>query len=298
MQTYFAYDLRIRSELPLPELETGEAEPNATITLGKVRPVPSAIDAEGWGFWATPGEACYFFENVGAFLVREGREIIVDPAPEVEPGRLRLSILGPVLGILLHQRGHLVLHASSVAVNGGAVAFAGSRGWGKSTLAAAMYARGHGVVADDVTAVDVGAGAPAVLPGFPQLKLWPDAVASLGNSPEVQPRFHPLLDKRGFRVAKAFPRRSVPLERIYVLCDGPEPTIEPLRPSEALVELVRHWYGGRFGDRLLRFGNAAAAHLQQFSSLAASVSVRRLRCPGRASSVLAQIDLVEADLKS
>src|SRR2546426_9378375 len=37
--------------------------------------------------------------------------------------------LGPVLAVLLHQRGRLVLHASGVALDGCAVAFLGGSGW-------------------------------------------------------------------------------------------------------------------------------------------------------------------------
>jgi hypothetical protein len=298
MPTYRAYDLTIRSDLDLPELETVDAEPDATITLGKVSPVPVPIDAEGSGFWATTDEACYFLEDVGGFLIREGREVIVDPAPGAEPGRVRLSILGPVLGVLLHQRGHLVLHASSVEVNGRAVAFAAARGWGKSTLAANLHARGHGVLSDDVTAIALGADGPRVLAGFPQVKLWPDAAEALGCSSEAQPRFHPRLDKRGFRVSRKSPQGSVPLDRVYVLSDGPAPGVEPLRPSEALVELIRHWYGARFGDRLLKTGTGAETHFRQFATLASSITVRRLICAGEASPVRTQIGLVEADLKS
>jgi hypothetical protein len=65
-----------------------------------------------------------------------------------------------------------------------------------------------------------------------------------------------------------------------------------------VVELVRHWYGGRFGAQLLNFGNAATVHLQKFSRLATSVPVRRLTRAGRPSSMLDQIALVEADLAS
>jgi serine kinase of HPr protein (carbohydrate metabolism regulator) len=66
--------------------------------------------------------------------------------------------------VLLQQRGRLVLHASAVTVDLGVVAFMGGPGWGKSTMAAAMYARGHSIVADDVTAVRADKAHPVVHP--------------------------------------------------------------------------------------------------------------------------------------
>jgi hypothetical protein len=294
--SYLAYDLRICSELALPELDVAALTPNVSVSIGEVAPAPSPLDATGGAFWAVPGEACHYLEQAGSFLVREGRQIVVDPAEGADPALLRLSILGPALGILLHQRGHLVLHASTVAVDGGAAAFVGGRRWGKSTLAAAMYLRGHRVVADDVTALTVGHGPPSVLPGFPQLKLWPDAAASLGQTVDTLPRLHPRFEKRALRVTRGFSRQPVPLRRVYVLDEGPAADGEPLEPTEALVEMLRHWYGSRFGDGLLRFGDAAAIHLQLCAALVRDVAVRRLRRPARAASVADVVDLVEADL--
>jgi hypothetical protein len=105
---------------------------------------------------------------MGTILVRKGREIIVDPIPGLEDKVLRLFVLGPALAVLLHQRGRLVLHASAAAIAGEVVAFMGRSGWGKSTAAAALYTRGHSIVADDVTAVQVNTdtGFPVVFPAM------------------------------------------------------------------------------------------------------------------------------------
>ena len=276
--SYSAYGLGIHSALPLPELVAGEAGEEVVIRLGQVERLPSSLDAWGRGFWATAEEACYFREDTGAFLARRGREIIAEPASGVEEHVLRLFILGPALALLLHQRGRLILHASAVEVDGGAVAFTGPSGWGKSTSAAVMHSRGHGMVADDITVIDVGTECPTVFPGFPQLKLWPEALVSLGEVPETLPRLHPLLDKRAHRVIREFSRRPLPLRCIYVLAGGAAPAIEPLPPQEALRELMQHWYGTRFGVELLR-PSGPSAFFRQCANLANRVTVCRLARP-------------------
>src|SRR2546421_132869 len=116
------------------ELAKGEKRVYITpqlIVHGTVEEI-TALQNKTYG--ASDDGACRYLGGVGAFLVRGGREIVVDPAPGVEARVLRLSILGPAFGLLLHQRGRFVLHASAVASGGGVLAFAGGSGWGKSTL--------------------------------------------------------------------------------------------------------------------------------------------------------------------
>ena len=294
--SYSCYGLGILSVLPLPELVAEERAPDVKVYTDRVGRSPSRASAAGVHFCGTPGEAYLAYDEIGAFLVREGREVIVEPDQGVEERVLRLCILGPVMALLLHQRGLLVLHASAVAINGGAVAFLGERGWGKSTTAAAMHARGHGLVADDVVALDVGdTGNPMVRSGFPQIKLWPDAVVSLGVAPETLPQLHPQFEKRARRVARGFSHEPLPLRRIYVLAEDTRQKIEPLKPQEAFVELVRHSRATRF-TRLLEVTGTASLHFRQCARLANCVPVCRLKRPRSLSALPALVESVENDL--
>jgi hypothetical protein len=295
MFSYVAYGLGIHSALPLPELAVHEIGEDAVVRLGKVERLPSPLDARGCGFWATAEEACYFMEHAGAFLARGGREIIVEPAIGVEDRTLRLFILGPALALLLHQRGRLILHASAVEVRGSAVAFMGPSGWGKSTAAAVMHTRGHGLVADDITVIDVGPDGPTVFPGFPQLKLWPEAVVSLGEAPETLPQLHLLYEKRARRITREFSQSPLPLRCIYVLAEGSAPAIEPLRPQEALRELMHHWYGARFGAELLRPAGLSP-FFRQCADLANRATVHRLARPYSLATLPDVARLVEEHL--
>ena len=300
MYAYVAYGLGIRSELGLPELTPQavprEADPgDVVIRVGSVRPIPSEINAAGAGFWSTAREACHFVDTVGAFLARDGREIVVDPAPGVEQRVLRLSILGPALGLILFQRGFLVLHASVVGRQGRALAILGNNGWGKSTVAAALHAKGYDLVADDVAAIAIGDDGPGVLPGFPQVKLWPEAAALLGETPEDLPLLHPGFDKRAWPAARGFSLEVRRLDRLYVLAAGSAPSIEPLEPRDACLELLAHWYGHRFGGGLLR-SEAAGSHLRQCATLAGQVPMYRLWRSGGSKALLELADLVDQNV--
>src|SRR5689334_9586394 len=183
MPSYSAYGLSIRSDLLLPELLPGvgaQADSgDVVVHFGQVQPLPSPLDASGFGFWAHGNDACHYVDKVGAFLVRDGREIVIDPVSGVEERLLRLSLLGPAFGLLLHQRGFLVIHGSVVERAGAAIAFLGKNGWGKSTIAAALHGKGYNLVTDDVAAIRLTGDGPTVIPGFPQVKLWPEAATLL-----------------------------------------------------------------------------------------------------------------------
>lgn len=291
-----AYGLTIHSPLCLPELLQSEAAADVLLRWGKVQKLPSVIDETGVGFWSTGDEACHFVVGVGAFLIRNGYEVIVDPAPGVDECVLRLSLLGPVMSLLLHQRGQLVLHASAVEVAGRAVAFMGGRGWGKSTQAAILESRGHGIISDDLTAVNVKENGCTVIPGFPWLKLWPDTIASLGQTAEGTHQLHPLVDKRGRWATRQSSRKPLPLRRIYLLSKGAVPEIETCARQDALTEIMRHWKGAEFGEALLRTTNISA-FFAKCATLVKNIAMYRLKRPASLSALPEVTDLVEDHLR-
>jgi hypothetical protein len=296
MFSYQGYGLGIRSTLPLPELVAGEADPQVRVRLGKVDYSIAEAIAANRRFCSAPGEACLFYEDVGAFLVREGREIIIEPLPGVEERVLRLHLLGSVMALLLHQRGLLVLHASAVAIRGEAVAFLGEPRRGKSTTAAAMHLRGYGIVADDAVAVDFGdTGSPIVFPGFPQLKLWPEAITWMGDIPETLPLVHPRFEKRARHITGSFSQIALPLRRLYVLDEGTQQEVEQIRPQEAFVELVRHSHAARLAH-LLEATGTASLHFRQCVRLVDRVLVYRLKRKLSLAALPDLVKLVEADL--
>jgi hypothetical protein len=292
---YQAYGLNIHSTIELPELRpAGFSEPaDLLIQSGAVAAPPLGERASGL-VWTPAGDACLAFRDAGAFLVRSGREITADQAPRAGESVLRLYLLGPVLAVALYQRGWLILHASAVAIDGRVAAFLGGSGWGKSTLAASLQQRGHPLVADDFIAVPIGAQAGAelrVYPGFPQLKLWPAAAASLGADVEQLPRLHPDFDKRAQRLSAGFAQVALPLERLYVLAEGEPAGIQPLDKQGALVELVRHSYMSQSLP-----GNDAAGHLRQCAALLSGVGLSRLQRPLSLTDLPAVSQMVETDL--
>ncbi len=296
--SYRVYGLGIQSEIRLGELVPTPSPTDVQIRLGRVDGLPPySPDIRRMPFRATPDEIRTRFEDRCALLVRGGNEIIVDPDAGVEERSLSRAILGPAIALALHQRGQLILHASAVAIGGGAIAFLGRSGGGKSTTAAALHLRGHPLVADDVVAVQLDSGAPLVAPGSPHLKLSPDVLCSLGDVPEELPRIDDGYEKRVRRADRAFSQTALPLRRLYVLAEGDDTRIEPLAPSDAFVALLRNSYMVQ-AENVLEATGTKSLHFRQCAQLPASVPIFRIQRRWSLEALPELAELIERDQAS
>lgn len=271
MNFYTAYGLTIESLMPLPEFIPAERGQDISIWLDEPR-TPETGDTP-WRFEYGPNRAVLALEGVGEFYVQNGNYIHIVPAPNADDRVLQLYVAGTLMGLLLDQRGLLVLHGSCVEVAGTAVAFIGASGAGKSSIAAAMAARGHTIVADDVTAVDLHVEPFVATPAFPQLKLSPTTAQSLGYSQDMFIRLQDAEEKQGIRCEAAFTTSHTPLACIYTLDFADHITITSPRPQRALLELITHSYPSKL------LANGGAPHFAKCTSLAAAVPIFHLERP-------------------
>jgi len=280
MDTYHVFGFDVESDISLPELPPAQStvRPVVSIRLGQVEKFQANVD--GTQHYASHDQILFSYDGVARFRVTKGREIVVDAQSPADAMLLRVCLLGPALGALLHQRGVLVLHASAVYVGGAASVFLGGSGWGKSTLAAFLRARGNGLLSDDIVAVEASED-PRILPGIPQMKLWPPSVEALGIDPATLPRLHPGLEKRAYKVDDRLQIGPVGLGRVYVLDTGDRLAVERLGRAEAFSELVRHTYLLKY----LASSGTSVAHFRQCADLVKAVPIYRIVRP----PVLAQL---------
>lgn len=292
--TYRAYGLLLRSALALPELMPAPAggPVDVAITWGPVsREQPPEADPEG--FVVAEGAAARIVvAGVGAIRILAGRSIVVDPDPGCEERVLRLFLLGGALGLLLHQRGLTTLHASAVVTGQGVAVFVGDSGEGKSTMAAALNARGLALLADDVVACAVRGAEALVLPAFPQLKLWPDSSEALGDDPATTRLIHPDLNKLARRAGGPFPTTPLPARAIYVLETSEREAVNRLEPADAFAAVKRYAYAAG----LLGPAGMTAAHFHQLVALAGVVPVYRFERPHDYTRLPAVVERVLAHL--
>lgn len=276
MPLYTAFNLNFQSEFPLPELLPGGSVPDVIIrhgTLGKAPDAEGPIRCE----WAEKNEALLSWGQVGLVLVRDGTELIVDPAPGADEDAMRLLLTGAAFAILLHQRGLIVLHSSAVLIHGQVVAFIGDKGAGKSSTAAALCARGNPLITDDLLVIRLDeTGKPFVLFGYPQLKIWPDTAEVLGLNVGNLSRVHSNFEKRAHRPDYSLARPEYPLKSIYVLGTGETTEIVSLPADAAFFALIRNVYVTRFGKKFYQPGMFPQP-FQQVASLIKATSVQAIR---------------------
>ena len=194
---------------------------DVTLRQGAVPNALPDVEAEGV-VWQRAGDRVLIAPPCGVrFLVESGVRIRYAVEDATARTDLRLFLLGIVWSTLALQRGLLPLHASAVERGAGLLACAGSSASGKSTLAAALAARGFPFFADDVLLLDpADFGHDARCFGHKELKLWPDALPMTGAR-----ALRAVRRRGGFDKVYASPRRqsshtSLPIETLVVLRTG------------------------------------------------------------------------------
>lgn len=208
--------------------------------------------------------------------------------------------LRPVMSMLLWLRGITCLHASVVGVDGCAVAFVGSNGAGKSSLAAAFAQRGFPVLADDVAVIVEVESGLCIQSTYPTIALWEHtALAVLGSAdlPHLwageDKRYVPLSAQE--LAAMRFESEPLPPGAIYFLgvqrMEKDAPAITRVVPAEGLLRLLANRFSRPFARTDFQ--------IRQFdllSRLAQTIPLRQLDSPNDLGALARVRDAVLADL--
>jgi hypothetical protein len=285
------------SEMLLPELPAGELEPDeqpVSIRSGTVpRALPGARASSAW-YEATPSEFLLRLPSVASYYVRQGEEVLIEPAAGAAELDVRSYLMGSVFAALCHQRGMLPLHASAVAAHGGAIAFLGPSGAGKSSLVAFLALRGHRVLADDICLIDPAAPRHLrVRPVAPWLKLWSSTLEALGESSTGMSRVFTDDDK--YRYTLKQPMAPAALSTVVLLEraeDGSSPQLERVTPVQALHGLLDNTYQAW----LVRALGQTDSYFLRCGVALEGVRVFRLQRPWGFAAMDQTLDLLEQQL--
>lgn len=263
--------------LPLaPDIDP-DRPADVTVTFGPL-PAPKTdcirskphfqMHADGTCILRTPQGIRFLFDN--------GRALWVEVPEGLDRRLVQSWLVGPGLGILLHQRGLPPLHSCAVTLGECAVAIAGDSGAGKSTTARALMRRGHRLLAEDQAVIDPAAR--RIWPGAPGLRLWAEAAGVFGDPMTEEMRVEAGEDKFTIAPGSLFDPQPRPLTVLFILSSDhavERPVAERLGTAAAMASLHRHVYR----LRLATFMGAASVIFHWAAALAAGVPVFALSRP-------------------
>ena len=130
------------------------------------------------------------FPGLADFTVAaDGTRVAAYPVPGTDETTVEHLYINQLVPLALSRQGRPAFHASVVTVPGGAVAFLGKTGMGKSTLAASFALNEAAFLTDDALLVEDSPGGLLATPSHASLRLWDDSVEALldEDSPRAGP---------------------------------------------------------------------------------------------------------------
>jgi hypothetical protein len=286
------YGLSLRSDWPLPYprgraatlAEVGLLQGSRSRFSNAFKEVRASTEEARWD-WGVPlasGQTYVRGSEHFEFLISsDGRVILGRSLREESHEPIHTYLLGQALSFALIKQGFEPLHATAVNVDGGAVAFLGESGYGKSSLGAAFVQAGHQILTDDLLVLSERDGRFTAYPGPPRIKLYPEVAGIVllshrGGTP-IGRTTKLVIPLDEHQVSAS----AVPLQAIYVL-GPPRPrggarknvTIRRLSKRQACFALLQNPFNTAVTDSKRLSGQFAFA-----TTLAASVPVKCIRYP-------------------
>lgn len=273
MKKYRAFGFDIHSELEIPEFLAGDGPPDFEIFLDNTPDTLENPTFSALRFQTSANEFLLTVDGVARYYVQNGKKISIERLNNASDNSVRLFLLGSAFGALFIQRDLLPMHASSVCVDGKAVLFTGRSGIGKSTMAAALRKKGYKTISDDITLVSIDhEGNARAVAGYPQIKLWEDTIAELGDTHDSLERVRDDISKYKIDITDHFFRdEPVGIGAIYILSTSQEAgfTRTDLKSMTKFMTLINNTFRPGF----VKGSGKKGLNFQQVSVLAKTTRV-------------------------
>ncbi len=243
MYSYRAFGLHFSSELSLEFLTPSECDsPDVSIRVANLERerVAHGLHEVDRAFLSTNRGVVMHWRGVGTVCVSGGDRIDVDFGSTVPSSVRSLALTGPPTGVLLEQRGRLVLHASAVVIDGLAFGFMGHKGFGKSTTVSALGNAGYPLLTDDILSVRCPDQQWLADPGVPVVKLWPSSYEFL-----IAERGEESGDEKRMVAPPSTHDTVATLGALFVLEAG-QPHVRRISGKESFLSVLRNTYASRF----------------------------------------------------
>lgn len=285
------YSITIESDIKLHELiEDYKHQPDVFIKLGIVpKHLPNATD-KGVFYEVAYNDYLLKLETVGFFRAENGTQITIMPCADSNPSDIRLFLLSSTIGAILHQRGVLPFHGSTILTGKGLLTVTGNSAVGKSSIAAGFLEAGYKLLSDDISAITFEEDSSMfVHPGIPYLKVWKDVLIYLNRTENLE-RVRPSMEKYKLPLLNAFHNRPEMPEIILFLAPKNRNGfhIEEINGIEKFSILGNNVYRNNLIDGLGR----TQTNFEQLTNLANKINLFRLERPSNPIMIKELIDFI------
>ena len=292
-----AFGIDVRASLAVPELPSRpERGDNPRVTLepmdaGALRRAWPSGDAERVLERTRPNGRpmmvverhpelgfCIWAPYYGRHLVSADGARIRSALPSVAPWRWERLLFAQVLPLAAALTGRELFHASAVELDGGAVAFVGLSGAGKSSIAAHLVASGAGLVADDVLALERTRGGVRSHPGTGLAGIATHELAAMSRAGRAR-LGQPVGNADKTYLAVPVVAGALPLRALYFITRTGRKDVV-IGPSESVPSRL---LGSSF-IAYLRSPTHLVEHLEVCTHIAATVPILELSVPPTAGA--------------
>ena len=256
MYHYQVFGLHLEADLIIPELLSYSDDSHVEIVI-KRGIVPYSLHSQVCEtIQGNNDQLLITTKNIGRFIIESGKYITYQTYHNTSTSDLRLFLLGSCIGALLQQRNYIVLHGCAVSVNAEqSIIFIGTKGAGKSTMAAYYAQQKAAVLTDDICLITFdSAGIPYLVPSYPQIKLWQNSADLLGISTRKLRRFYGQNGKLGLPVNHLFVQKPFSITHIYEIV-AEKHAATRITGHTKLTKLIDHSYRYHFITKMSRAFN-------------------------------------------
>jgi hypothetical protein len=287
MYYYWAYGLKICSEIEFPELyPISEIEKHdLVIEIGSIlMHSQEGLYGEEKKIYISSKEFKLNVSCVANYWAENGNKIIIQPDSNSEISKVRLFCLSNVFAAILHQRGVIPIHSAAILVKNRLVMICGQSGAGKSTLLASLREKGFSVFSDDVCVPVTRFNEVLMYASYPMMKYWAETIKRLPSlgKPDVQLR--PDLNKFGYYYHNQFSQVAFAPALVFFLEISNQ--VDQVEISSVKgYGLFQYFESNAYRGEYLSAVDLKQAHFYLFSTLANQVLGFSIKRPNNHDSI-------------
>ena len=152
MFRYKVCNLNVLSEIVIPAFDIQSESFDKAIKISLKNNLPDDDFKDSDTIFSD--DSIYYKSKPGLiFKILGNSDIIIYRSKEIDKEKIWEMLIGVPFGYALRKKGFMVMHGSSVVINGQAICIVGSSGLGKSTLAISLVDKGFKFLTEDLAII-------------------------------------------------------------------------------------------------------------------------------------------------